>query len=32
MGEALPFGKIKLASLQFLGVAAKLFFRSFCDP
>ena len=29
MGEALAFGKIKLASLQFLGVAADLFFCRF---
>src|SRR5260370_42478123 len=29
MGKTLPFGKIKLASLQLLGVAAELFFRRF---
>ncbi len=29
MGKTLPFGKIKLASLQFLRVAAELFFRRF---
>jgi hypothetical protein len=28
-GKALPFGKIKLASLQLLGVPAELFFRRF---
>jgi hypothetical protein len=29
VGKTLPFGKIKLASLQLLGVAAELFFRRF---
>src|ERR1700757_2527967 len=29
VGKTLPFGKIKLASLQVLGVAAQLFFRRF---
>src|SRR5580704_9454718 len=29
VGKALPFGKIKLASLQLLGVPAELFFRRF---
>src|SRR5216684_8787731 len=29
VSKALPFGKIKLASLQLLGVAAELFFRRF---
>src|SRR5260370_27829787 len=29
VGKALPFGKIKLASLQLLRVAAELFFRRF---
>ncbi len=29
MGKTLPFGKIKLASLQVLRVAAELFFRRF---
>ena len=28
MGKPLPFGEIKLASLQFLGASAELFFRS----
>src|SRR3984957_16193599 len=29
VGKTLPFGKMKLASLQLLGVAAELFFRRF---
>ncbi|MFZ1973285.1 MAG: hypothetical protein WAU89_10595 [Candidatus Acidiferrales bacterium] len=29
MGKTLPFGKIELASLQFLRVAAEMFFRRF---
>src|ERR1700739_3626873 len=29
VGQTLPFGKIKLASSQLLGVAAELFFRRF---